>query len=992
MLAGVVMTLPRWPIVGRRPELEMFERALGSGERAGLVIYGRAGVGKTRLADECAGQAAASGHPAQRIAGSRTTALLPLGAVAALLPDGLGRLGPDGQVNAAALFEQTRRALRDRHRGRRLVIVADDVALLDVASLALLGYLAAQRAIFLIATVRTGEPVPDLLTDLWRDGRLERVDLHDLSRAHLDTLLHLALGGPIEAGAGREFWEASRGNPLYVHELVLGALESGALVERSGVWHLEDHLPATSRLLDLVEQRIGGLPAEARAVLELLALCQPVELGYLETAAPPGVLESLERAGLVTIAVAEGQVRLAHPLHAKVVRAAMPKLRARTVLLAQAERLEAASPAPSPAELRTAVWRLDAGGRPDPAVLARGAHLARATHDFRMVRRLMEAVPSGELDAVGALLLGEALYELGDFDASERALALGQQLPSGENVAMRLAVTRAKNAHWGLCQPGEALAIAPPATHIVNQVFALTEAGRLAEAEQLARAGAEAVASHRVPIAQIWFAANLGRVATLQGRLATARRYYAEAAGLAQAHRFAGPRCMALSGLALAHAMLGEPEAAAQALAERAAVPWFGFLGPEQRLADAWAAAAAQRPAEAAAAFRAAAAEAAATGHRVTESWLLHDLMRTSGEDVSGRLRELAGACDSPLVSARARHAAAVRARDGKELDGAADDFEALGALLLAAEAAGGAAGEFSRAGDRRAATAALRRATTLAAACEGAATPGLLHVATVGAATAAPLSGREREVVLLAASGMASRDIAAGADHPGAVLVQAPRRGSAGHGGPLLRGAVPAGSRAAALVHHRPGRAEGQVRPEARRDRPCHAPARRAAQPHPRPRRPPCWVRGAGRGLPDRRRFPARRARLGPGRGVRRPDPRGLGSRLQHRGRDHAGRRRRGPAHRQLAAGLGQRGEVADDQVPDHPAEVVAALRAEQVDAEQRAERVPVRHAEEAVRVDHQVHVDGGGRAAEGAGGVTALEDPLRHGQRGRDQLRQGR
>jgi DNA-binding CsgD family transcriptional regulator len=850
MLTGVVMTLPRWPIVGRRPELEVFERALGSGERAGLVIYGRAGVGKTWLADECAGQAAASGHPTQRVAGSRTTALLPLGAVAALLPDGLGAPGPDGQVNAAALFEQTRRNLHDRHRGRRLVLVADDVALLDVASLALLGYLAAQRAIFLIATVRTGEPVPDLLTDLWRDGRLERIDLHDLSRAHLDTLLHLALAGPIEAGAGLEFWEASRGNPLYVHELVLGALEAGALVERSGVWHLEDHLPATSRLLDLVEQRIGGLPDQARAVLELLALCQPVELGYLETTAAAGVLESLEQAGLVTIAVAEDQVRLAHPLHAKVVRAGMPKLRVRAVLLAQAERLEGASPAAGPAELRTAVWRLDAGGRPDPALLVRGAHLARATHDFRMVRRLMAAVPAGQLDAVGALLLGEALYELGAFDDSERVLALGQRLPSGENVAMRLAVTRAKNAHWGLCQPEEALAIngaakavvrsaplveelvaneaavltfsgrpdialavltgipgsdqrtrvvraiagavalattgrtaeavalaqasyadhvalgdelaiAHPATHIVNQVFALTEAGRLAEAEQLARAGADAVATHRVPIAQIWFAANLGRVATLRGRLATARRYYAEAAGLAQVHRFAGPRCMALSGLALAHAMLGEPAAAAQALAERASVPWFGFLGPEQRLADGWAACAARRPAEAAEAFRAAAGHAAATGHRVTESWLLHDLMRTSGEDTSARLGELAGICDSPLVSARARHAAAVRARDGKELDGVADDFEALGAMLLAAEAAGGAAGEHGRAGDRRAATASLRRSTTLAAACDGATTPGLLHLATVSAAAAAPLSGREREVVLLAASGMASRDIA---------------------------------------------------------------------------------------------------------------------------------------------------------------------------------------------------------------------------------------
>src|SRR5262249_53233075 len=241
-------------------------------------------------------------------------------------------------------------------------------------SLALLGYLAAQRAIFLIATVRTGEPVPDLLTDLWRDGWLERIDLHDLSRAHVDTLLHLALGGPIEAGAGQELWEASRGNPLYVHELVLGALQSGALVDRSGVWHLEDHLPASSRLLDLVEQRIGGLPAEARSVVELLALCQPVELGYLETAAPAGVLESLERAGLVTITVADGQVRLAHPLHAKVVRAAMPKLRARAVLLAQAERLAAAGAAPGPSELRIAVWRLDAGAQPDPAVLLRGAH------------------------------------------------------------------------------------------------------------------------------------------------------------------------------------------------------------------------------------------------------------------------------------------------------------------------------------------------------------------------------------------------------------------------------------------------------------------------------------------------------------------------------------------------------------------------------------------------------------------------------------------
>ena len=92
------------------------------------MIYGRAGVGKTRLADECRQRAAASGHPTERVAGSRTTALLPLGAVAALLAGGLGRPGPDGQVDTVALFEQTRRALHERHHGRRVVTVADDAS------------------------------------------------------------------------------------------------------------------------------------------------------------------------------------------------------------------------------------------------------------------------------------------------------------------------------------------------------------------------------------------------------------------------------------------------------------------------------------------------------------------------------------------------------------------------------------------------------------------------------------------------------------------------------------------------------------------------------------------------------------------------------------------------------------------------------------------------------------------------------------------------
>ena len=132
------------------------------------------------------------------------------------------------------------------------------------------------------------------------------------------------------------------------------------------------------------------------------------------------------------------------------------------------------------------------------------------------------------------------------------------------------------------------------------------------------------------------------------------------------------------------------------------------------------------------------------------------DLVRTGGEDTSARLRELASVCDSPLVSARARHVAALRSRDATELANVASDFEAMGAMLLAAEAASGAGEEFDRAGDRRAAAAVRRRSTELADACEGAATPALFH-----ARPAVPLSGREREIVRLAAAGLASKEIA---------------------------------------------------------------------------------------------------------------------------------------------------------------------------------------------------------------------------------------
>ena len=125
----------------------------------------------------------------------------------------------------------------------------------------------------------------------------------------------------------------------------------------------------------------------------------------------------------------------------------------------------------------------------------------------------------------------------------EPALAVLDRSASGDTLtriaraileAPALAVTGRTSRAVAIAEAGytahraldDQLAIAHPATHIVNQMFAMTEAGQLSAAEQIGRAGAEIVAADRVPIAQVWFATNLARIAILQGRVATARRYF----------------------------------------------------------------------------------------------------------------------------------------------------------------------------------------------------------------------------------------------------------------------------------------------------------------------------------------------------------------------------------------------------------------------------------------------------------------------------------
>lgn len=132
---------------------------------------------------------------------------------------------------------------------------------------------------------------------------------------------------------------------------------------------------------------------------------------------------------------------------------------------------------------------------------------------------------------------------------------------------------------------------------------------------------------------------------------------------------------------------------------------------------------------------------------------LYHDAVRMRQPlEAAERLDRLAQTTTAPLIPIMAEHARAAVASDPTGLARIAEEFEARGSPLLAAEALAQAADLSNPAGTDRACL--MARAIHLASACPGARTP-LLSVLD------SPLSGREQEIARLAADGESSREIA---------------------------------------------------------------------------------------------------------------------------------------------------------------------------------------------------------------------------------------
>jgi DNA-binding CsgD family transcriptional regulator len=118
--------------------------------------------------------------------------------------------------------------------------------------------------------------------------------------------------------------------------------------------------------------------------------------------------------------------------------------------------------------------------------------------------------------------------------------------------------------------------------------------------------------------------------------------------------------------------------------------------------------------------------------------------------------RELAATVEGPRVGLVARFAEALHAGDGAELAAVSEEFERMGDLVAAVDAAAHAAITYRRQDLRGSALSCSTRAEALAEKCGQASTPALQQ-----ATERLPLTSREREIVMLIAEGLSTRTVA---------------------------------------------------------------------------------------------------------------------------------------------------------------------------------------------------------------------------------------
>lgn len=430
-----------WPLTGRDEEFGEIAASLAGLGYRGVAIAGKAGVGKSRLAREAALTADAAGWTVRNVAATAAGRSAPLSAFA--------QWSDNSDGAPLALARKVIDALTADTEPGRLLMFVDDAHLLDALSALVVHQLAVQHAATIIATIRSGEPAPDAVTTLWKDGPLRRLDLEPLARCDTDALLQAVLGAPPDADCAERLWRLTQGNVLFLRQLVDHERAADRLVERDGQIQWIGIPQVSPSLIEIVEEQMGAVTDGVRDVIDLVAVAQPVQRDCLAELTDPMALELAEQRELIR--TSGDAVFVGHPMYTEVRLNQCGPLRLRRLrgLVATAMK-DGGSAATS---VRRGLLWLESDLPPDPQVLTQAAMAASSLLDFGLAERFSRAAAEAGVGVEARMHLAYALFMQRKGDAAAEAIdsiTAGEVSPQAFTNDVLL---RAANLLWTLRSP-----------------------------------------------------------------------------------------------------------------------------------------------------------------------------------------------------------------------------------------------------------------------------------------------------------------------------------------------------------------------------------------------------------------------------------------------------------------------------------------------------------------------------------------------------------
>jgi DNA-binding CsgD family transcriptional regulator len=433
-----------WPFTGRDEDLARIVGGLtGSGDCAGFVVAGEAGVGKSRLVREVLATVAERCE-SRWIVATGSGRALPLGAFS----EWVGDTGSD----PALLVRSVIGAVTASPHGRPVVVGVDDAHQLDDLSAFVVHQLVHRKLAKVIVTLRNREPTPDAITSLWKDCYVERIELPALSPAESSQLLTRVLKGPLDPETAQRLWNLTCGNALFLRHLVEQELASRHLRQQDGTWSWTGDPLGFTKLAVLVTSQMGLLSEPLADVVDLLTVAGPLDCDLLAEIVGFPVVEDAQARGLVALEHDSDRVvaRLAHPLYGEVRRVKASGLRAQRLRGRVVQALADVAVRESHDLIRRALLLLDSDLPPDGTLFTEAAGAAMGLLNPVLAERLAGAARRTDPNFEATYLHTFALHLIGQAPEAERILASTSVKHFSPDERAMLAMFRAANLYWVL--------------------------------------------------------------------------------------------------------------------------------------------------------------------------------------------------------------------------------------------------------------------------------------------------------------------------------------------------------------------------------------------------------------------------------------------------------------------------------------------------------------------------------------------------------------